>query len=71
MSSFNEINGIPATSNKWLMTDVLRKQWGFTGFVVTDYTAINELVDHGLGKSLQDVSALALNAGIVVTKFLG
>lgn len=64
MSSFNEINGIPATSNKWLMTDVLRKQWGFTGFVVTDYTAINELVDHGLGKSLQDVSALALNAGI-------
>jgi beta-glucosidase len=63
MSSFNEINGIPATANKWLMTDLLRKQWGFKGFVVTDYTAINEMSDHGLG-DLQQVSALALNAGI-------
>jgi len=64
MSSFNEINGIPATSNKWLMTDLLRKQWGFGGFVVTDYTAINELIEHGVGKDLKEVSALALNAGI-------
>jgi beta-glucosidase len=63
MSSFNEINGVPATANKWLMTDLLRKQWGFKGFVVTDYTAINELIEHGLG-NLQQVSALALNAGI-------
>lgn len=45
MSSFNEINGVPATANKWLMTDLLRKQWGFKGFVVTDYTAINEMID--------------------------
>jgi len=64
MSSFNEINGIPATANKWLMTDLLRNQWGFTGMVVTDYTAINEMIEHGIGKDLKDVSALALNAGI-------
>lgn len=62
MSSFNEIDGIPATGNKWLMTDLLRKQWGFKGLVVTDYTAINEMIDHGMG-NLQTVSALALNAG--------
>ncbi len=64
MSSFNEIDGIPATGNKWLMTDLLRKQWGFGGFVVTDYTAINEMIEHGVGKDLKEVSALALNAGI-------
>ncbi len=63
MSSFNDVDGIPASGNKWLMTDVLRKQWGFKGFVVTDYTAINEMIDHGLG-DLQTVSALALKAGI-------
>jgi beta-glucosidase len=63
MSSFNEVDGVPATGNKWLMTDVLRDQWGFKGFVVTDYTAINEMIDHGMG-DLQTVSALALNAGI-------
>lgn len=63
MSSFNEVDGIPATGNKWLMTDVLRKQWGFKGFVVTDYTGINEMTEHGMG-NLQQVSALALNAGI-------
>jgi beta-glucosidase len=63
MASFNEIDGIPATGNKWLLTDVLRKQWGFKGFVVTDYTGINEMVDHGMG-DLQTVSALALKAGV-------
>lgn len=63
MASFNEIDGIPASGNKWLMTEVLRKQWKFNGFVVTDYTGINEMVDHGIG-DLQTVSALALNAGI-------
>ena len=63
MASFNEVDGIPATANKWLMTDVLRKQWGFKGFVVTDYTAIMEMEYHGIG-DLQTVSALALNAGI-------
>jgi beta-glucosidase len=63
MSSFNEIDGIPATANRWLMTDLLRKQWKFNGFVVTDYTAINEMIDHGIG-DLQQVSSLALKAGI-------
>ena len=62
MTSFNDIDGIPATGNKWLLTDLLRKQWGFKGFVVTDYTAINEMIDHGLG-DLQAVSTLALKAG--------
>ncbi|MDP4207368.1 MAG: beta-glucosidase BglX [Bacteroidota bacterium] len=63
MSSFNEVDGIPASANKWLMTDILRDAWGFNGFVVTDYTAINEMIDHGLG-DLKTVSAKALNAGI-------
>jgi beta-glucosidase len=63
MASFNEIDGVPATANKWLLTDVLRKQWGFKGFVVTDYTGINEMVDHGIG-DLQTVSARALMAGV-------
>ncbi|MEO5775499.1 MAG: beta-glucosidase BglX [Flavobacterium sp.] len=63
MASFNEIDGIPATGNKWLLTDVLRKQWNFKGFVVTDYTGINEMTEHGMG-DLQTVSALALNAGV-------
>ncbi|EIA08366.1 beta-glucosidase BglX [Flavobacterium frigoris] len=63
MASFNEVDGIPATGNKWLMTDVLRKEWGFKGFVVTDYTGIPEMMAHGVG-DLQTVSALALNAGI-------
>jgi len=63
MTSFNEVDGIPASANKWLMTEVLRNQWGFNGMVVTDYTAINEMVDHGLG-DLRAVSALALKAGV-------
>ena len=63
MVSFNEINGTPATANKWLLTDVLRDQWGFDGFVVTDYTGILELVDHGIG-SFEEVSKRALNAGV-------
>lgn len=63
MASFNEVDGIPATGNKWLMDDVLRKQWGFGGFIVTDYTGINEMIDHGMG-DLQTVSTLALEAGI-------
>ncbi len=63
MASFNEVEGIPATGSKWLMTEVLRNQWGFKGFVVTDYTGIPEMIEHGMG-DLQTVSALALNAGI-------
>jgi beta-glucosidase len=63
MSSFNEIDGIPATGNKWLLTDLLRKQWGFKGFVVSDYTSLNEMTNHGVG-DLPTVAALALNAGL-------
>ncbi len=63
MASFNEVDGIPATGSRFLMTDVLRKRWGFKGFVVTDYTGINEMIEHGMG-NLQQVSALALKAGI-------
>ena len=63
MSSFNDVNGTPATANKFLMTDLLRRQWGFNGFVVTDYTAVNEMIAHGLG-DLQVCSARALMAGI-------
>ncbi|WP_300703340.1 beta-glucosidase BglX [Bacteroides sp.] len=63
MASFNEVDGVPATANKWLMTDVLRKQWGFNGFVVTDFTGIAEMIQHGIG-DLQTVSARALEAGV-------
>jgi len=63
MSSFNEIDGIPATGNRWLLTDLLRKQWKFNGLVVSDYTSVNEMTAHGMG-DLQAVSALALHAGL-------
>lgn len=62
MTSFNVVDFVPATGNRWLLTDLLRNQWGFKGFVVTDYTAINEMTQHGLG-DLATVSALALKAG--------
>lgn len=75
MASFNEIEGIPATANKWLLTDVLRDQWGFNGFVVSDYTGVSEMIDHGFGEDLKDVSAKALAAGLdmdmVAEGFLG
>ena len=74
MTSFNVIDYIPATGNHWLMTEVLRDRWGFDGFVVTDYTAISEMMNHGMG-DLQTVSALALKAGtdmdMVADGFLG
>lgn len=74
MASFNVVDGVPATGNKWLLTDVLRKMWGFKGMVVTDYTGIAEMTAHGMG-DLQQVSALALNAGtdmdMVSDGFLG
>ena len=63
MSSFNEINGVPATANHWLLTDLLRKQWGFQGFVVSDYTAVNEMTAHGMGDLRKDAE-LALKAGL-------
>ena len=63
MTSFNDIHGVPASGNKWLLTDLFRERWGFEGFIVSDYTSVNEMIAHGMG-DLQDVSALAINAGL-------
>jgi len=63
MTSFNVVDGIPARGNRWLFTDVLRDLWGFDGFVVTDYAAINEMMVHGLGGP-DDVSKMAVDAGV-------
>jgi len=63
MTSFNEVDGIPASGNRWLLTDLLRDQWGFDGFVITDFTALDEMIEHGMG-DLPAVSALALKAGV-------
>lgn len=63
MSAFNLVEGIPAAANQWLLTDLLRKKWGFDGFVVSDWDAVNELTIHGIG-NMQEVSARALKAGL-------
>jgi len=64
MTSFNDVDGIPASGNHHLLTDVLRDKWGFKGFVVTDYTSINEMVAHGYSKDLQQAGEQAINAGV-------
>ena len=64
MSSFNELNGVPATASKYLLTDILRTKLGFKGFVVTDYTAINELVEHGVADTEVNAGLLAIKAGV-------
>lgn len=63
MSSFEQVDGIPSGSNKWLLTDILRNRWGFDGFVVADYNAIGEMVIHGLG-DLETTSIKSLQAGM-------
>ena len=63
MTAFNDLNGIPASGSKFLLTDVLRDQWGFEGFVVTDYTAVNELVPHGFARDDKHAAEIAFNAG--------
>lgn len=63
MTSFNDVNGLPATGNHWLITEVLRNQWGFEGFVVSDYNAVSEMIRHGIGDR-KTASELALNAGV-------
>ena len=63
MSSFNIVDGVPATANRWLLNDVLRNQWKYDGFVVTDYGSIGEMLSHGVGEDLQRASAQALQAG--------
>jgi beta-glucosidase len=64
MTSFNEISGVPATGNKFLLRDILKGEWKFNGFVVTDYTAINELIPHGFAKDSAHAGELSLRAGI-------
>ncbi|MCB9307373.1 MAG: glycoside hydrolase family 3 C-terminal domain-containing protein [Lewinellaceae bacterium] len=64
MTSFNDYDGVPATGNKYLLTDILRKEWGFKGFVVTDYTSINEMVNHGVVADEKAAGELAMNAGV-------
>ena len=63
MSSFNEFEGIPASMNNYLMNELLRDTWGFKGFIVSDYTAVSEEINHGIG-DLQEVSARSLKAGL-------
>jgi len=63
MSSFNDVDGVPATGNKWLLTDLLKKDWKFNGMVVSDYTSVNEMVNHRMG-NLQEVSAQSIKAGL-------
>ncbi len=65
MASYNEINGIPSHANDWLLEDILRDEWGFTGAVVADYFAINELnVRHSIAKDITEAGELALKAGV-------
>lgn len=78
MASFNEIGGVPSTASEYLFRDVLRDRWGFRGFVVTDYTGINELVPHGVAEDEAEAAVLAANAGMdmdmtgaVFIKYLG
>src|SRR5256885_2810160 len=64
MQSFNEIGGIPGTGSPWLVTTLLRREWGFKGFVVSDWTSINELLNHGVAGTRADAGKLALEAGV-------
>ena len=64
MTSFNELDGVPATANKHLLQDILRDEWGFAGLVVTDYTSINELVNHGYASDDADAGLKAVHAGV-------
>ena len=64
MSAFNSINGVPATSSRWLLTDLLRKEWKFKGFVVSDWNAVQELKAHGVAETDEDAAMAAFNAGV-------
>lgn len=64
MSGFNAINGVPATANRFTLTKVLREEWKFDGFVVSDYTSVKELINHGIAANEEDAAAAALNAGV-------
>lgn len=64
MTSFNDLNGIPATGNRYLLKDILRDKWNFNGFVVTDYTSINEMIPHGYAKDEKHSAEIAMNASV-------
>ena len=71
MTSFNTVDGIPSTGNRWLMQDVLRKEWGFEGVVITDYAAIAELIAHGVAKDKKEAAYLAMEAGVDIDMCTG
>lgn len=64
MTAFNELNGVPATANEYLVDDILKTRWAFPGFVVSDYTSVNELVPHGFARNEKQAAELAINAGL-------
>lgn len=66
MSAFNALNGVPCTGNRWLFQDILRKEWGFDGTVITDCTALYELIPHGYSETVEDAAASALEAGMEI-----
>ena len=71
MTSFNTVDGIPSTGNRWLMKDVLRKEWGFEGVVITDYAAIAELIAHGVAADQKEASQLAMEADVDIDMCTG
>lgn len=64
MAAFNTVHGVPATGNKWLLTDLLRDQWGFRGFVVSDYCGLEQLCDHGVCSTKEEAAIQCLEAGL-------
>jgi beta-glucosidase len=64
MSAFNDLNGVPCTANRWLLTQILKQEWGFSGFVVSDFNSVNELLKHGVAADLPQTAQLALEAGL-------
>ena len=64
LTSFNTIDGVPSTGNKWLLQDILRGEWGFDGMIVTDWNSSGEMIMHGFAKDLKDATDLAVNAGV-------
>ena len=71
MSAFNDLNGVPASGNRKLLTDILRGEWDFEGFVVSDYTSEQELIAHGFAEDGRDAARLAFNAGVDVSMVSG
>ena len=64
MTAYMDLNGIPASGNRWLFTEVLREQWGFEGFVVSDANAVRNLVTHGFAVDLADAAARGVSVGV-------